>query len=66
MFIVTVIIKDEKYYLVDLKYTISKSKNDSMLFINKNVAYYYATKVESVIENSLGRVESLTFSEFIQ
>lgn len=66
MFIVTVIIKDEKYYLVDLKGTISKSENDSMLFPNKNAAYYYATKVESVIENSLGRVELLTLPEIIQ
>ncbi len=66
IFVVNVIINGEKYYLVDLKGTISKSKNDSMLFPNKNVAYCYATKVESIIENSLGKVESLVLSEFIQ
>lgn len=66
IFVINVIIKNEKYYLVDLKGTISKSKNDSMLFPDKNVAYYYATRIENIIKDSLGRVELLALSEFIQ
>lgn len=65
IYIVVVLIRKEKYYLIGLDGMVSKNIGDAILFPNKNVAYYYATRMENVYEESLGKVELLTFHELI-
>lgn len=65
MYVVEVVVQGEIYYLIGLDGTISKNITDSIKFVNKNVASYYATKIEDIIDNSLGRLKSLTILEFI-
>lgn len=46
VFIVEVVISEQKYYLADYDFSLSKSKKDCMLFTNENNAY----KIASIIE----------------
>lgn len=62
-YVVTINIMKEKYYLASLSGTISRCVSDSLIFANENVAYFYATKVENIYPNSLGRIELVAFHE---
>lgn len=65
MFCVEVTIEKEKYYLATLSGTVSKSLTDSIIFVNENVASYYATNIENIYKEALGKVKSLTFKELV-
>ncbi len=63
IYVVEVIIQGEIYFLLGLDGTVSKNIIDAIFFVNKNVASYYATQIESIICGSLGRLRSLTIHE---
>ena len=48
LYVVTVNIANEKYYLSSLSGTISKCICDSLIFPNENVACFYATRMENI------------------
>lgn len=65
LYVVTVNIANEKYYLSSLSGTISKCICDSLIFPNENVACFYATRMENIYQDSLGKVESVALHELI-
>ena len=65
VYVVTVNIENEKYYLASLAGIISKNISDSLIFPNENLASFYATRMEFVYQDSLGKAESTTFREVL-
>ena len=65
LYVVTVNIENEKYYLASLAGIISKNISDSVIFPNENLASFYATRMEFVYQDSLGKAESVAFHELI-
>ena len=51
LYVVTVNIANEKYYLSSLSGTISKCICDSLIFPNENVACFYATRMENIYQD---------------
>lgn len=65
VYVVTVNIENENYYLSSLSGIISKDICDSLIFPDENVACFYATRIENIYQGSLGKIESVAFHELI-
>lgn len=57
--------KDEKYYLADFEYSLSRNIRDSIIFINENNAHKFASIIETKYLNSLGRVEKNNLNKVV-
>lgn len=47
----------DKYYLSDFDYSLTKNIRNSLIFVNENNAYKFASIIETIYENSLGKVK---------
>lgn len=67
VYVVCAIINHEEYYLASFNGTLSKSIQDSIVFISKNAAYFYATLIEEMYasEDVLGKAELLSFRKLV-
>ena len=63
LYVVGILIKKEKFYLVDLKGTISQCVSNSIIFIDYNKAAFYATKVEKLYKGCLGYVMMIDWKD---
>ena len=63
LYVVGMLIKKEKFYLVDLKWTISQCVSNSIIFADYNKAAFYATKVEDIYKGALGYVTMVDWKD---